>query len=80
VVRVSGYRYRGPGFEVPGNWIKLHNRDLRKPEGKRQVGRPRHRWEDFKMYIKGIWCNDVSCIHGIPWLILVNMIMDLRDP
>jgi hypothetical protein len=54
-----------------------------KPEGKRPLGRPRHRWEDnMKMYLREIgW-------RGMDWIdvaqdrdqcrALVNMVMNLR--
>jgi hypothetical protein len=53
-----------------------------KPEGKRPLGRPRHRWEDN---IK----TEVGC-EGVDWIELaqdmdrwrtvVNVVMDLRVP
>jgi len=34
------------------------------PEGKRQLGRPRHRWEDnSKMDLQGKVCEAVDCIN-----------------
>jgi hypothetical protein len=39
---------------------------VRKPEGKRPLGRPRHRWEDnIKMYLKGIGYEGVNWIHVV---------------
>jgi hypothetical protein len=35
-----------------------------KPEGKRSLGRPRHRWEDnIRVDIKEIWWDGVDWIH-----------------
>jgi hypothetical protein len=35
-----------------------------KPEGRRPLGRPRHRWEDnIKMDLEEIGFGDVDCIH-----------------
>jgi hypothetical protein len=34
---------------------------LRKPEGERTLGRPRHRWEDnIKMYVKKVGCGSMD--------------------
>jgi len=39
---------------------------VRKPEGKRPLGRPRHRWEDnIKMYLKEIGYEGVNWIHVV---------------
>jgi hypothetical protein len=56
-----------------------------KPEGKRPLGRPRHRWVDnIRMDIGEIGRNDVDCI-GLAqdrdrWRALVNVVMNLRVP
>jgi hypothetical protein len=34
-----------------------------KPEGKRHLGRPRHRWEDIGMDLRKIWLECVDWIH-----------------
>jgi hypothetical protein len=56
-----------------------------KPEGKRPLGRTRHRWEDdIRMDLREIWWERVDCIHltqdGDQWWVLVNRVMDLRVP
>jgi hypothetical protein len=33
-----------------------------KPEGKRPLGRPRHRWEDIRMDRQEVWCG------GMDWI------------
>jgi hypothetical protein len=56
-----------------------------KPEGKRPLGRPRHRWIDnFKMDLLGI---GLSIVHWIGlaqdsyrWRTLVNVVMNLGVP
>jgi hypothetical protein len=54
-----------------------------KPEGRRPLGRPRHRWEDnIRMDIRGIGCNDVNWIDVAQdrdqWRSLVKTVMNLR--
>jgi hypothetical protein len=34
-----------------------------KHEGKRPCGRPRHRWDNFKMDLRGTEFGGVDCIH-----------------
>jgi hypothetical protein len=54
-----------------------------KPEGKRQLGRPRHRWkDDIKMDLQEVGCE---CMYWIDlaqdrdrWLTLVNVVMNLQ--
>jgi hypothetical protein len=56
-----------------------------KPEGKRPLGRPRHRWDDnIKMDLPVLKCGGMEWIELAQdrdrWLALVNAIMNLRDP
>jgi hypothetical protein len=56
-----------------------------KPEVKRQLGRPRHRWEDnIKMDLKEIGIDVANWIrlaqNRIQWRALVDTIMNLRVP
>jgi hypothetical protein len=37
-----------------------------KPEGKRSLGRPRHRWEDIKVDLQEVGCR------GIDWIELAE--------
>jgi len=58
---------------------------VRKPEGKRPLGRPRRRWEDnIKMDLREIGWEDVDWIHLAQdrdqWRALVNTKMNLRFP
>jgi hypothetical protein len=55
-----------------------------KPEGKRSLGRPRHRWMDNKMDLREIeWGRmdwiDLAQDRG-QWRALVNTVMNLRTP
>jgi hypothetical protein len=56
-----------------------------RPEGKRPLGRPRHRWEDnIKMDLREIGINGVNWIwltqDRVQWQAFVNMVMNLRVP
>jgi hypothetical protein len=58
---------------------------VRKPEGKRLLGRPRCRWEDnLRMDLREIEWEVVECTRvaqdRVHWWALVNMIMNLRVP
>jgi hypothetical protein len=56
-----------------------------KPEGKRLLGRPRHRWKDnIKMDLQQVGCGDVDWIelaHDMDRRrALVNVVMNLQVP
>ena len=56
-----------------------------KPEGKRPLGRPRHRREDYiKMDLQEVGCGSVDWIdlaqYRDRWRALVNVVMNLRVP
>jgi len=56
---------------------------LGKPEGKRPLGRPRHRWEDnIKLDLQEVGCEVVDWIELAQdrdrWRALVNAVMNLR--
>jgi hypothetical protein len=56
-----------------------------KPEGKKPLGRPRHRWEyNIKMDLKEIGWSVMDWIHLAQdrdqWRALVNMVMNLQVP
>jgi hypothetical protein len=58
---------------------------VRKSEGKRPVGRPRHRWVDSnKIYLREIKWRDRDWVHLTQdrdqWRALVNAVMNLRVP
>ena len=54
-----------------------------KPEGKRPLGRPRHRWEDnINIDIQEVGCEGMDWIQLVQdrdrWRALVNAVMNLR--
>jgi hypothetical protein len=56
-----------------------------RPEGKRPLGRPRHRWEDnIKMGFREIGIDGTNWIHlaqdRVQWWAFVNTVMNLRVP
>jgi hypothetical protein len=56
-----------------------------KPEGKRLLGRPRHRWEDnIKMDIQEVGCGGMDWIDLAQdmdrWRAVMNTVMNLRVP
>jgi len=56
---------------------------VRKPEGKRPLGRPRRRWENnIKMDLRDIGCGGMDWIELAQgkdrWRVLVNAVMNLR--
>jgi hypothetical protein len=61
-------------------------RDLvRRPDGKRPLERPRHRWEDnIKMCFQKVGCGGIDWIELAKdrdrWLALVNAVMNCRVP
>jgi len=58
---------------------------LGKPEGKRPLGRPRHRWKDnIKMDLQEVGCGGMDWIELAEdrdmWQALVNAVMNLWVP
>ena len=56
-----------------------------KPDGRRQLGRPRHRWEDnIEMYLQEVGCGGVDWIELAQvrdrWRELVNAATNLQVP
>ena len=54
-----------------------------KPEGKKPLGRPRHRWEDnTKIDLQEVGCGGMDWIElaqdRVRWRPLVNVVMDIR--
>jgi hypothetical protein len=58
---------------------------VRKPDGRRPLGRPRRRWEDnIKMDLQEVGCGSMDWIDVARaknrWRVLVNVVMNLRVP
>ena len=58
---------------------------MRKPEGKRPLGRPRRRWEDnIRMDLQEVGCRDMDWIELVQdrdrWRALVSAVINLRVP
>jgi hypothetical protein len=58
---------------------------VRKPKGKRPLGRPRYRWEDnIKMDLQEVSYGGMDWIelaqHSNRWWVLVNVVMNLQVP
>jgi hypothetical protein len=56
-----------------------------KLEGKIQIGRPRHRWEDnIMIYLQEVGCGGMDWIELVQdrdrWQELLNAVMNLRVP
>ena len=58
---------------------------VRKPEGKRPLGRPKRRWEDnIKMDLQKVRCGGIDWIELAQdrdrWRVLVTAVMNIRVP
>jgi len=56
-----------------------------KPEGRRPLGRPRHRWKDnIKMHLQEVGCGVMDWIalvqDRVRWRALVNVVMNFLVP
>jgi hypothetical protein len=86
IVRVIKARMRWAGHVVCMGEVRgAYNILVGKPEGRRPLGRPRHRWEDnIKMDLRKIGFGNLDWIHLAQdrdrWRALVNMVMNLRVP
>jgi hypothetical protein len=84
VIKTRRMRWAG-NLAHMGEVMGAYNILVGRPEGRRQLGRPRRRWEDnIKMDLREIGFGDVDWIH---WAqdrdrrrALVNTVMNLRVP
>jgi hypothetical protein len=63
----------------------IHRVLVGKPEGKRPLGKPRHRWEDnIKMDLQEVGCGGMDWIELAQdrdrWQTLVNAVLNLQVP
>jgi hypothetical protein len=75
----------GRGYSTNGEKRNSYRILVGKPEGKRPLGRPRHRWVDnIKMDLREIGWNDVGWTdmaqYRDQWRALVNTVLNLRVP
>jgi hypothetical protein len=68
-----------------GQMRNAYNILVGKPEAKRPLGRPRHRWKDnFRMDLREIGWEGMDWVHLAQdrdqWQALVNMVMNLQFP
>jgi hypothetical protein len=61
----------------------VHRVLVGRPESKRPLGRPRHRWDDnIKMDLRKIWISGVNWIQlaqdRVQWQAFVNTVMNLQ--
>jgi hypothetical protein len=87
IIRViKARRMRWAGHVVRMGEVRgVYNILVGRSEGRRPLGRPRHKWEDsIKMHLREIGFRDVDWIHLAQdrdrWWALVNMVMNLRIP
>jgi hypothetical protein len=83
---IKARRMRWVGHVVHMGEVRgAYNILVGRPEGRRPLGRPKHRWEDnIKMDLREIGFGDVDWIHLVQdrdrWWAVVNMVMNLRVP
>ena len=84
-VRVINTRRMRWGWHVArlGEWRSIYRILVGKPKGKRQLGKPRHRWENnIKMDLQEVGCGGVDWTELAQdrdrWRAFVNAVMNLR--
>jgi hypothetical protein len=84
VIKARGMRWAGHVARM-GEVRGAYNILVGRPEGRRPLGRPRHRWEDnINMDLREIEFGDVDWIHWAQdrdrWRALVNTVINLWVP
>jgi hypothetical protein len=84
VVKARRMRWAGHVARM-GEVRGAYNILIRRPEGRRPLGKPRRRWEDkIKMDLREIGFGDMGWMHLAQdrdrWRALVNTVMNLRVP
>jgi hypothetical protein len=84
VIKAKRLRWAGH-VEHMGEWRDVYRVLVGKPEGKRPLGRHRHRWEDnIKLDLREIGIDGANWIwlaqDRVQWWAFVNMVMKLWVP
>jgi len=84
VIKLRRMRWAGH-VACMAEWRGMYRVLVGKPEGKRPLGRPRHKWEDnIKMDLKEVGCGGMDWIELAQdrdrWRTLMNVVMNLRVP
>jgi hypothetical protein len=85
IIKSSRMRWEGHVAQLGENKKNAYSLLVGKPEGKRQLGRPRRRWVDnVRMDLGEVGWGDVDWI-GLAkdrnrWRVLVNSVLNLRVP
>jgi hypothetical protein len=81
VIKSRRMRWVGHGARM-GEGKGVYRVLVGRPEGKRPLGRPRHRWEDnIKLDLREIRIDGANWIHlAQDWRAFVNTVMNLRVP
>jgi hypothetical protein len=84
VIKARRMRWAGHVARI-GEGRGVHKVLFGRPEGKRPLGRPRHRWEEnIKLDLREIGIDGVNWIQlaqdMVQWRAFVNTVMNLRVP
>ena len=84
MIKPSRMRWAGHVARL-GNWSGTYRVFVAIREGRRPLGRPRHRWEDtIKMDLQAVGCGGIDWIELARdkdrWRALVNAVMNIRVP
>jgi hypothetical protein len=84
VLQLGGWAW-GRTYGTHGGGRGVYRVLVGRPEGKRPLGRPRHRWENnTKMDLREIGINGANWIRlaqdRVQWQAFMNKVMNLRVP